>query len=328
MHSLISGATGFLGQRLAETLVADGQTVRVFVRDPERLPGDLQSRCEVFVGDLGSPSSLAKAVEDITVIYHCAANVKTWDTLEAYKGANVTGVRNLLDAIAAYNPDLQRLVHLSTVDVYGYPAKPCNEDCPLDGDGFGYGETKLAGERLVRQYSDSAGIPFTIVRPANIIGPRSPLISRIGDELRTGIMLKIDGGKANAGLIYLDNLISYLRWAAAAPVAEGQTYNARDDYDVDWSTFLDDLRCRLKGHGMVVNLPYGAADRIARVLESAYSRFLPHREPVLHRLLVRMFGRTCGHSAAKLHRAAEVGPMTGFEEAMKRSAEWYRASRR
>jgi nucleoside-diphosphate-sugar epimerase len=52
--------------------------------------------------------------------------VKTWDTLESYRAANVDGVLNLLDTIRAHRPELKRLVHVSTVDVYGYPDRPAH----------------------------------------------------------------------------------------------------------------------------------------------------------------------------------------------------------
>lgn len=322
MRSLVTGATGFLGSRLAEILIADGEAVRLFVRDRGRLCAGLATHNDIVAGDLSDPAVLRRAVEGVDVIFHCAANVKTWDAPEAYRAANVDGVRNLLDAVRTHCSSLKRLVHVSTVDVYGFPDDPCSEDGPLNGAGFGYGETKLAGEQIVREFGELHGIPFTILRPANIMGPRSPFISGIGGRLRRGAMLKIDGGAANAGVTDIDNLVAYLHWAASAPVARGETYNVRDDYDVSWSEVLRQLRARLDGRGIVVNLPFPVADGIARLLEGVHRRFCPTREPTLHRQLVRMFGRTCGHPADKIRAHSGISPAIGFDECMARSAAW------
>jgi nucleoside-diphosphate-sugar epimerase len=322
MQALITGASGFVGSHLARRLLAEGKAVRLFVRDRERLPSGLQDTALVE-GDLKDPYALAQAVDGVEVVYHCAANVQTWDTTRHYEAANVIGVRNLLEAIGRHNPDLHRLVHLSTVDVYGYPIQPCDESCPLDGGGFGYGESKLAGERLVRD----SDLPWTVLRPTNIYGPGSPFVWRIGDALRDSLMLTIDGGRANAGLLHIDNLVTWMRWAAEASEALGQCFNVRDTDDVDWATYLDALKTGIDGRGRVINLPFRAADAIAHTLAVFHRAVLPRREPLLHPLLVRMFGRTCGHSAEKLRQVSCIRGAVRFEEGMAQSVEWYRNAR-
>lgn len=324
--ALVTGATGFIGRRLAERLVEDGWSVRLLVRDPDRLALSLQSVRDVVVGDLLDDDAVSRAVMGTNVIFHCAANVKTWDTWESYYSANVLGVKNLMNAIIRENPGLSRLVHLSTVDVYGFPVAPCDETCQTTGADFGYGKTKLLGESLVREYSDRAGISYTIIRPANVIGPDSQFIMRIGRELKSGIMLTVDGGRTNAGLIYIDNLVDYLIWAASAAKAQGECYNVRDNYDVTWAIFLDRFRTAIGGKGIIINLPFSFADTIARGFEAFHNVLLPSREPILHRLLVRFFGRSCGHSAEKIRRDSGYAMQVGFDEAMERSCRWFLAS--
>ncbi len=319
--ALVTGATGFVGGRLSERLLQEGWTVRLLARDANRLAQPLRLGCDVISGDLLDAESVARAVRGVDVVFHCAANVSTWDTHEAYYAANVLGVQNMLQAIARENSDLLRLVHVSTVDVYGFPVLPCDETCQTSGAGFGYGETKLRGENLVREMGDKAGISYSIIRPANVIGPGSQFIRRIGAELKSGIMLTIDGGRSNAGMVYIDNLIDSLIWAGSSAQAHRECYNVRDDYDVDWAAFLDRFRKGIRGKGLIINLPFSVADRIARAFEAVHKIFLPRHEPMLHRLLVRFFGRTCGHSAAKIQ--AHCATRVGFDEAMKNSVEWF-----
>jgi nucleoside-diphosphate-sugar epimerase len=318
---LVTGATGFIGSRLAQRLLNDGYAVRVLVRDPEKLTASLRDQCEVVASDLLDTETLARAVRDVDVVFHCAANVSTWDTHDAYYSANVLGVKNLLQAIINENPGLSRLVHVSTVDVYGFPVFPCDETSKTNGAGFGYGETKLLGENLVKELGDKAGVSYAIIRPCNVIGPGSQFIARIGAELNAGIMLTVDGGSANAGLVYIDNLVDVLIWAGKSEVAHRECYNVRDDYNIDWATFMDKLRTGINGKGLVVNLSFSVADRIARMFETVHKLFIPHHEPMLHRLLVRFFGRSCGHSAEKIR--AHYVTRIGFDEALKNSTEWF-----
>lgn len=320
---LVTGATGFVGGRLVERLMARGAGVRLLVRRPEKLPPQLAAACEVIVGDLGDPASLDAAVAGVGVVFHCAANVRTWDAWPAYEAANIHGVENLVRAVACCNPRLQRLVHLSSVDVYGFPADPADETATLDKVGFPYGESKRQGELRLRRIAQQHGIPYTILRPTNIIGPRSPFVERIGNELRSGLMLTIDGGDVHAGLLHVDNLIDCMLWAAFSELSANETFNVRDRCDVSWGRFIGDLRALIGGRGRVIDLPYSVANVAAHASALPY-RLLPlSGEPLLHPLIVRIFGRTCGHSADKLWSASNFTGKVSYDQAMAESAAWF-----
>jgi nucleoside-diphosphate-sugar epimerase len=324
--ALVTGATGFIGGRIAQRLLDDGYAVRVLVRDPNKLPPRLRTQCEVVVGDMLDTASVAEAIQQAALIFHCAANVKTWDTYESYYATNVQGVKNLMQAIAQVNPHLSRLVHVSTVDVYGFPDLPCDEARVATGGEFSYGKTKLIGENWVRSKGDELGISYTIIRPCNVIGPGSQFIARIGAELKSGLMVTIAGGHTHAGLVDIDHLVDDVVWAAKAPCAHRECYNVRDDIEVDWAEFLRVFRQGTAGKGLVLNLPFVLADKLAWGFETMHHALLPRHEPLLHRLLVRFFGKTCGHSIAKIraHRGdAFYANRDGFDETMRRSCLWF-----
>jgi nucleoside-diphosphate-sugar epimerase len=299
--------------------------VRLLVRNPSRLPADLAARAEIVVGDLADPASLAPAVRGADVVFHCAANAATWDTSDRYRAANVDGVANLLAAIRAECPLLARFVHLSTMDVYGFPPAPCDEDAPLPVTGFGYGDSKREGEALVRMAARDWGLRQTILRPGNVIGPGSQFIEDIGARLRRGPMLVIDGGRVHAGLTPIESLVDTMVWAAEAPIALGRYYNVRGAEDTTWADFMAQLRAGVDGHGFLVNLPFAVANGLAAAAEGLHSMVLSRREPLLHRLLVRMFGRTCGHLPTRLF-GDRGDPRPGMmAEAMRQSIAWFRA---
>lgn len=324
--ALVTGASGFVGGRLAQRLLDEGYRVRLLLRRPEAASHSLRQHCEVIHGDLNNAVALQQAVQDCHYVFHCAANANTWDCRENYEAANVRGVHALLTALSTSNFVLRRLVHISTVDVYGYPDSPCNEQSPTRKVGFGYGDTKLDGELLLRAYADAHNIPYVIIRPANIIGPGSQFIEQIDAALRAGSMLTIQRGSANAGLVYIDNLIDYLLWSADADEALNEIYNVRDDYDVSWREFIVRLQQLTHNPSGVKNLPYRVAFLSATVLEKLYQLGGRSSEPPLHRLLVCMFGKTCGHSADKIRSSSGIHSAIGFDEAMARSAAWLASS--
>ncbi|MDE2253815.1 MAG: NAD-dependent epimerase/dehydratase family protein [Betaproteobacteria bacterium] len=323
---LVTGATGFVGSHLARRLSREGAHLKLLVRDPASVPADLAGRAEICRGDLTDATTLGPAVQGTDWIFHCAANVSTWDRAEHYEATNVTGVRHLLQTIEVQTTLPQRLVHVSTVDVYGLPAHPCDESCAPCPPGFGYGDSKLRGERVVHEHAQRIGLPYVILRPANVMGSGSPFIERVGRELQSGLMLRVAGGATDAGFLYVENLVDCLLWAARAPQAMGETYNVADSEAITWRRFLDDLRQGIGGKGWILDLPYAVAYVAAAVVEAPYRLLRIRREPLLHRMIVKIFGHTCGHSAAKLAAAGCPVGRVPYAQAMAASIAWFQAN--
>src|SRR5512145_1844640 len=130
MINLITGASGFLGGRLAQVLSEQGKQVRVLARPNSHLDHLEGYPVEVMYGSLADSESLRRAAAGCQVIYHCAGTSTDWAPWDTYYQTNVVGVRNLTEA-ALCVPTLERFVHISTSDVYGYPALACDETYPL-----------------------------------------------------------------------------------------------------------------------------------------------------------------------------------------------------
>lgn len=322
-NAFVTGASGFIGGHLLGRLLDDGWSVTALLR-----PGSQLSRqhpaLRIVTGDLSQPEALRSGVRDVSVVFHCAANVSTWDSRAAYTKVNVDGTRNLLAAIRE-QPRAPRLVHLSSMDVYGFPPSPCSEEAPRVAAGFAYGDTKCMGEALVGELAE-AGFPAVILRLGNVIGAGSPFVTRVSAALSGDGMLTIDGGRVHAGLLAVDNLVDTLLWAAQAPSALGQCYNVRDDWDIDWRSFIDAVRQGLPAPGKIHNLSFSQAEFAAKAAEAWYGRLYRDREPPLHRLIVRIFGRTCGHSIGKIQRAGGLSGRVGFADAMRQAAALLRSA--
>ena len=102
-----------------------------------------------------------------------------------------------------------------------------------------------------------------------------------------------------------------------------ETFNVRDRCDVSWGRFIDDLRALIGGRGRVIDLPFFAANVAAHALAMPYRALPLTGEPMLHPLIVRIFGRTCGHSADKLWSVSNITGKVTYEQAMAESAAWF-----
>src|SRR5260370_41569130 len=205
MAVLVTGASGFLGGRAAQMLAARGDTVRILARSGNDLRHVTGLPCEVISGRLGDSECLERAVRGITDIYHCAGCSTDWVPWPVYYEANVAGVLNLLRAATGV-PGLQRFLHVSTTDVYGYPLNPCEESHGLIDTGIHYNRSKCMGENAVWEASRDAGLPVTVVRPATIYGPRGTAFATdIAKLIRQRLMAVIDGGHSEGGFCYVDN---------------------------------------------------------------------------------------------------------------------------
>lgn len=321
--ALITGATGFVGGHLFEELARRGYRLKALVRPSAVLSDGVAKKCDVISGDLSDVSTLEEAVRDVDYVFHCAANVSTWDSWASYEQTNVNGVVTLCQAIRNANPSLKRVVHISTVDVYDFPNQPAAEDFESQTPRFSYGASKLLGERALVEGLSAGGVSFCVLRPCNVIGPGSPFIRRIGDALKSGVVLEVDHGIQNAGLLGVNTLIDCMIWAAESPVAQGQIFNVRDPENMSWHEFLIRLKAGIKGRGVVLNVPYSVARVLGGLLASAHQWIAPSREPLWHPLLAEIFGKSCGHSIARLQAAGAPLGRTSLKESMAGSIQWY-----
>jgi nucleoside-diphosphate-sugar epimerase len=258
-------------------------------------------------------------------VLHCAALVSDWATIEEIRQVNVGGTRNLLDASAAAS--VERLVHLSTTDVYGYPgAGPIDETHPAGRFRNWYAQTKLEAEQEVRRM---ARAEFVILRPATVYGPRSDeVVGEIAAAIRRRQMLLIDGGRAIAGLTYVANVADAAALALRAETAAGETFNVTDGLPVTWRQFVDDLADGLGCPRARWSLPYRAAYGLAFSLEHGY-RLLrkttgAQLPALLSRQAVHVLGRDQDFSNSKARTDLGWEPRVDYRTGMEAVLEWLR----
>ena len=312
-----------MGSHLVEALVARGEEVRALVRPTSKIAHLESLGVELVYGDLNDVQSLITATQGIERVYHCAALAADWGTSETFHAANVTGVRNLLEA--ALEAGVSKFIHVSTTDVYGYPDYPADETAPYRLRDWQYGDTKIEGERLVWIYYHQHDLPITVVRPVTIYGPRSTtFVLDIVELLKNGSMVHIGKGNKPGGLAYVTNVVDVLLRAADSESSLGQAYNVSDGSDVTWPQYVDRLAEIVGAPSPRITIPYRLAYPTGWAMEKVYGALRLKGRPLLTRTAVELFGTDQNFSIDKARRELGYEPKVGFEEGMQRVEEWMR----
>ncbi len=325
---LITGASGFIGSHLAQRLVKEGLPVRCLVRASSDTAQLEQLGVELSAGDLTDPESLRRATAGCRHVFHCAAMVSDWGTAAEIAAVNVDGTRNLLEA--ASTADVKRVIHLSSTDVYGYPgSRGIDEDFVPTGFSNWYAQTKRRAEAEVRRVQAGQSLETVILRPATVYGPGSAdVVGEIARSIRGRRMVLVDGGRAVAGLLYVENLVDAAVLAMRSDAAPGQAFNVSDDLPVTWREFTDGLAAGLGCPPVRLTMPYGLAFGIGFSLEQGYRLARRathlHTAPLLSRQAVHVLGRNQDFSTRKAREVLGWEPQVGYEAGLAETLAWLR----
>ncbi len=231
----VTGAGGFIGSHLAETLARAGADVRALVnyRSQSDLGAlnwadpDVVTQIEVLRGDVRDPDAMTQLVAGREVVFHLAALVAipySYVQPRHVFDVNVTGTLNV--AQAAREAGVRRLVQTSTSEVYGTAQQvPITEEHPIHAQSP-YAASKAAADQLVLSFHRSFELPATVVRPFNTYGPRQSMRA----VLPTIIVQALSGGTLQLGsltprrdMTYVADTVSGFMAAAASDATNGET---------------------------------------------------------------------------------------------------------
>jgi NAD dependent epimerase/dehydratase len=178
---LVTGADGFIGSHLTESLIRQGFNVRAFVYYNsfnswgwiDQFDVETKEQVEVFPGDIRDPHGVKVAMNGCDAVLHLAALIAipfSYHSPDTYVDTNIKGTLNVLQA--ARELGISRVIHTSTSEVYGTARfVPITEEHPLQGQSP-YSATKIAADQLANSFYSSFDVPVVTVRPFNTYGPR------------------------------------------------------------------------------------------------------------------------------------------------------------
>lgn len=256
---LVTGAAGFLGQRLCRSLVAEGYDVRATVRDfPE---GKTLKSVELLqISDIGSDADWSSALGGIRAVVHLAARVhvmkeQSGNPLAEFRRVNAEGTRRL--AQAAADAGVRRFVFLSTIKVHGENTtlRAFNEsDPPAPSDP--YAVSKREAESALLDIAARTGLEIVILRPPLIYGEgvKGNFLSLMKLS-RMSLPLPFGGVANRRSLIYAGNLADIIIRCLDHPDAANQTFVVRDGEDVPTPELIRRMAYALKRPVRLFSVP-------------------------------------------------------------------------
>jgi nucleoside-diphosphate-sugar epimerase/2-polyprenyl-3-methyl-5-hydroxy-6-metoxy-1,4-benzoquinol methylase len=324
MRVLITGGTGFIGSRLTEVCRRAGHEVTALgqantpaeAANVERLE---RAGARVVNASVADPDALEPALAGAEVVFHLAAAQHEMNVPDAhFRRVNVEGTRNVLDA--ALRQGVRRVVHGSTIGVYGSVDGVIDEDTPCRPDNI-YGVTKLEGERLALSYGDR--VELVVVRIPEAYGPGDRRLLKLFRAIERGKFINIGPGQNLHHPMYVDDLTAALLSLALHPEAPGKVFLLAGREAVSTNDMVVAVAAAVDTAAPKLRLPLAPLLGVATLMEVTLRPL--GIQPPLHRRRMDFFRKTF---SLRPTRAAELGivPHTSFREGARATAEWYRAA--
>jgi nucleoside-diphosphate-sugar epimerase len=313
---LVTGATGFIGSRVVYKLLQNNIAVKALVLPGESVPSEWPERVEITRGSISDSQAVEKAVAGAKTIIHLAAVVGDWGDEDKFWEFTVEGSRKIFEQAIR---NKARVVLASSIVVYGdtIRTQPCPEETPY-GKTFGpYSRTKQAQEKLAWDYHKNEGLIVSIVRPANVYGPRSgPWLHDVVNVLRSGSPGLISGGKINAGLAYVDNVADILILVGSAEKSIGRAYNASDGTDITWGQYFTDI-AQMIGVKNPKSIPRPLAAFGAYLLEGIWKFLNIQSRPLITREALNLIGSDNRIPIDRVRNELGYTPQISYAEGLK-----------
>ncbi len=312
----ITGAGGFIGSAICRRLANEGAEVLGLDIDPaagNRISG---AGAAFVQADIGDREALGSALDETDLVVHTAAQVHEWGSMEDFVRVNVTGTANVLDA--AKDAGAERVVHISSVVVYGYESRSEQDEGAFRRThGIPYIDTKSASDRLACRRG------AIVIRPGDVYGPASvPWTLRPVEMARAGQLAVPGRGDGLMLPLYIDDLAHAVVLALAGG-RPGQAYTVWDDRArVTFEQHFNRL-AHLAGGREARRLPRPMLE-LAGLAAEGWAK-LRGTAPAFSARSATFVDRRGTVSVAKARDELGWEPRVSYEEGMRRTGEWLRA---
>jgi nucleoside-diphosphate-sugar epimerase len=320
--SVVTGASGLLGSYITETLVHRDQPVRALARDSSDVRLLKRLGVELLQGDLADVAFVQEAIASADVVYHCAGRIRNWGPWEDFERGNIVPTRNVVDACRRHQ--VRRLVHVSSLAVYGHPpgTEQLTEAEPLGQHLWSYdyyNRSKIAAERSVEELGDMA----TVVRPTWFFGPRDKaFVPRVLTSLRNGAVWVIGSPKNQLNGLYVTDLADGVILAGESPEAAGQAYNLCAEQGITQQELFDILCNGFDIPKVRRRVPLVIAHHFAHLVET-FCRLTDRKDPPsISRHALSVLARPARFSSAKARRELGWKIKVTQSEGLSRSIDW------
>jgi dihydroflavonol-4-reductase len=318
--SLVTGASGFVGSHLVERLLSLNHQVRIIARKESKLKWIDASRVEIVHCNYDDASSLKNAVKDVDYIFHVAGVIKS-KTKEGYYKGNVEPTKNLLIALDKENQNLKRFVFVSSQAAAGPSQKGMAKTEEMECNPVTtYGRSKLMAEMEVKKFTGK--IPYTIVRPSAVYGPRDPEILMFFQTLKKGIQPMVGFKEKYVSLVHVFDLIDGILLAAFSDNSINQTYFISNEKGYGWEE-IGNISSRILGKKLIkIKIPHFVVFTVAAI--SQFLSYFKKEATILNLEKAReMVQESWVCSVEKAKKELGYNQKVSLEEGIKNTVNWY-----
>ncbi len=317
---LITGATGYIGGKLADYYVQRGMHVRLLVRSPKKLDPELCNSCQVFEGDITTPGTIASAAIGADAVLNAAGLLGHWGLkYQQLYDVNVKGTLNLIRA--AFDKGVSRVVHLSAGGVTGpvgdEPADETYQPQPVTA----YERTKWEGEKSALKLAGDEDLNLLILRPTFTYGPSDPHKLALFKAIYMGRFAYIGDGLSTVHPIYIDDLITGIDLGLRSTqkqksiILGGPQPVTKNELIAGIANALGVKEPKLRLPVSIARILAFKCELLAGVLKFA---------PPITKSRILALSRNWGYSIERAQKELNYVPVVDLNEGLKRTVSWYR----
>ncbi len=230
--ALVTGANGFIGSHLVDSLISSGCEVHCLVRKSSNLRWIQSSKIQFHFVNLADPDFKIPRLEEMDFVFHCAGLTKAKSRKE-YFDVNANSCSVLYEQCLKFKDNIKGVIHLSSLAAAGpgEEGRTVDENTPLKPITF-YGKSKKAGEEIALKYSEF--LPIKILRPPVVYGPREENLYTYFKMIKKGWALQIGRKPKKLSLIYVADLVKAMMRACSPGTSQQNIYFVTDGNTYSW----------------------------------------------------------------------------------------------
>ena len=319
---LVTGAGGFIGSNLVDDQLSRGRRVIALDVNLDKLKHrQADENCSLVIGDVRDYGKIAELMKETDIVFHLAsAHLEVSKSDDYFWETNVNAVKELLKMASDNN--IKRFVHCSTVGVYG-PLKnlPASEETLCHPDIL-YEETKLAGEKAVKEHVEKTGLSAVILRPAWVYGPRCPRTLKLFRTIGKRRFFMVGQGENMRHPIYISDMLEAFELAATNDNVKGKTYLIASDEPVKLQNLISDIIEAQNMKFKPLQVPFFVMTPVCIVVESIFK--IVSKEPPFSTRSLKFFTESSAFDISKAKNELGFAPVVGLKDGLAKTYQFYK----
>lgn len=328
MRVFITGGTGFLGTHLALEHAKRGD--QVVVLSKEATPAEKENARDleaagvcVHQGSVTDDELLSDCLQDVERVYHIAAVMREANIPDkVFWDVNVDATRRLLDM--SKRAGVKRFVYCSSIGAMGKSIqKPADEKTACKPEDI-YQVTKRAAEEICLEFYKKTNFPITIIRPADVYGPRDRRLLKMFKGIRKGRFPLIGTGMNEHHMVYIEDMVQAFLLAGESEKAVGDIFIIAGEHPVSVKTLMEIIAKETKGSIPRIQLPLKPVYNLAVVVEKVCQPF--GIQPPLYPRRVDFFRSDYAFDITKAKQVLGYQPRIDLSSGLRKTLEYYQQS--